>query len=137
MTTPHRLVNPHSLAPPVGFAHAVVAVPGRTVCLGGQTAQGPDGRVRGATVAEQFDVAAANVVEALAAALARPEHVVSLLILVTDIGEYRASLEELGSIYRRHFGRHYPAMALFEVAALLDPAAKVELLAQAVIPDGA
>ena len=133
--TPHRLVNPPELAPPVGFSHAVAAAPGRTVYLGGQTAAGADSHVSGETIAEQFDAAAANVVTALAAAGARPEHLVSLQIFVTDVEEYRASLDELGRAYRRHLGRHYPAIALFEVQGLFDPAAKVELLGLAVVPD--
>jgi enamine deaminase RidA (YjgF/YER057c/UK114 family) len=135
MTTPHRVVNPEGLAPPVGFAHAVVAVPGRTVYLGGQAAQGSDGAIRGATLAEQFEVAAANLVEALAAAGGAPEHLVSLHVYTTEADAYRASLAELGAAYRRHLGRHYVATALFEVAGLFDPAAKVELVGVAVIPD--
>jgi enamine deaminase RidA (YjgF/YER057c/UK114 family) len=134
MTGLHRLVNPSSLAPPSGFTHAVVAAPGASIYLAGQTAQAVDGSIQGTTICEQFDVAAANVVDALAAAGALPEHVVSLQILVTDVEEYRASLAELGGIYRRHFGRHYPAAVLFEVTRLFDPAAKVELVAQAVVP---
>jgi enamine deaminase RidA (YjgF/YER057c/UK114 family) len=132
--TPHRIVAVPELAEPVGFAHAVVAAPGRTVHVGGQTAQGPDGAILGATLVEQFDVAAHNVVTALAAAGARPEHVVSLIIYTTDIPEYRASLGDLAPVWRRHFGRHYPAVALLGVAALFDDAAKVELLATAVVP---
>jgi enamine deaminase RidA (YjgF/YER057c/UK114 family) len=130
--SPHRVVNPEGLAPPVGFAHAVVAAPGRTVYLGGQAAQGPDGTLQGATLAEQFEVAAGNLVAALAAA---PEHLVSLHVYTTEADVYRASLAELGAIYRRHLGRHYVATALFEVAGLFDPAAKVELVAVAVVPD--
>ena len=75
--SPHRVVNPEGLAPPVGFAHAVVAAPGRTVYLGGQAAQGPDGAIAGATLAEQFDLAAANLVAALAAAGGAPGLLVS------------------------------------------------------------
>jgi enamine deaminase RidA (YjgF/YER057c/UK114 family) len=131
---PHRIVNPESLAPPVGFSHAVIAAPGRHVFLGGQTAHGPDGRVHGTTVVEQFDRAAANLVTALAAADALPEHLVSLQIFVTDASEYRGSLPELGEAYRRHFGRHYPALALLEVTELFDPEAKLELVAEAVVP---
>ena len=133
--TPHRVVNPPELAPPVGFAHAVVAAPGRVVFLGGQTAQAPDGSITGATVVEQFDVAAGNVVRALQAAGGRPEHVTSLVIHTTDMAAYRSSLRELGAVYRRHFGRHYPAMALLGVSELFDPAALVELVATAVVPD--
>ena len=109
--SPHRIVDPAGLAPAVGFAHAVVAAPGRTVYLGGQAAQGPDGAIRGATMAEQLDVAAGNVVAALAAAGGRPEHLVALWIYVTDAAAYRAALGELGAVWRRHFGRHYPATA--------------------------
>jgi enamine deaminase RidA (YjgF/YER057c/UK114 family) len=133
--SPHRVVNPEGLAPPAGFAHAVVAAPGRTVYLGGQAAQGPDGRIVGATLAAQFEVAAANLVAALAAAGGRPEHLVSLHIYTTEAAAYRAALGELGAAYRRHLGRHYVATALFEVAGLFDPAAKVELVGVAVVPD--
>ncbi|MEX2421257.1 MAG: RidA family protein, partial [Actinomycetota bacterium] len=87
------------------------------------------------TIAEQFDRAAANVVTALAATGARPEDLVSLQIFVTDAEEYRSSLEPIGRIWRERLGRRYPAMALFEVAGLFDPAAKVELVGIAVIPD--
>jgi enamine deaminase RidA (YjgF/YER057c/UK114 family) len=133
--TPHRVVNPEGLAPPVGFAHAVVAAPGRTVYLGGQAAQGPDGRIVGTTLAEQFEVAAANLVAALAAAGGAPQHLVSLHVYTTEAAVYRAALGELGAVYRRHLGRHYVATALFEVAGLFDPAAKVELVGVAVVPD--
>lgn len=132
--TSHRLLNPETLSPPVGFSHAVAAAAGRLVFLGGQTAHDAEGKLRGETVAEQFDAAAANVVEALAAAGARAEHLVSLQIFVTSAAEYRAALGELAGVYRSHFGRHYPALALFEVAGLFDPAAKVELVGIAVVP---
>ncbi|HZA80327.1 MAG TPA: RidA family protein [Actinomycetes bacterium] len=135
MISPHRVVNPDGLAPPVGFAHAVVAAPGRTVYLGGQAAQGPDGAIAGTSMAEQFDLAAGNLVAALAAAGGAPEHLVSLHVYVTDAAAYRAALAELGAAYRRHLGRHYVATALFEVAGLFDPAAKVELVGTAVVPD--
>lgn len=134
--TPHRLVNPDTLGPAVGFAHAVAAAPGRLVFLGGQTAHDAEGRIRGETMVEQFERAAQNVAEALAAAGADPEHLVSLQIFVTSVEEYRDALEELGTAYRRHFGRHFPAMALFGVAALFDPDAKVELVGVAVVPEG-
>jgi enamine deaminase RidA (YjgF/YER057c/UK114 family) len=128
----NRIVNAPDLAAPVGFSHAVVA--GRTVYLGGQTAQGPDGAIVGDTLVAQFDVAAGNVVTALAAAGATPEHLVSLVIYTTDMPAYRASLEELGPVWRKHFGRHYPAVALLGVATLFDEDAKVELIGTAVLP---
>jgi enamine deaminase RidA (YjgF/YER057c/UK114 family) len=130
----NEIVTAPGLAPPVGYAHAVVAAAGgRTVHLGGQTALGPDGAIRGATLAEQFDVAAGNVVAALRAAGGEPDQLVQMLVFVTDVAEYKASLAELGSIWKRHFGRRYPAMGLFGVTALFDEAARVELVATAVI----
>jgi enamine deaminase RidA (YjgF/YER057c/UK114 family) len=131
---PHELVNPAALSPPVGFAHAVVAAPGRTVYLGGQTAHGPDGRIQAAGLVEQFDAALGNVVTALAAAGAAPEHLVQVTVYTTDGDGYRGHLRELGEAYRRHLGRHYPAMAFFEVAGLFDPEALVELVCVAVVP---
>jgi enamine deaminase RidA (YjgF/YER057c/UK114 family) len=130
----NAIVTAPELAPPVGYAHAVVGAPGgRTVHLGGQTALGPDGAIRGATLVEQFDVAAGNVVAALRAAGAAPEQLVQMLVFVTDVAEYKAALPELGEVWRRRFGRRYPAMGLFGVTALFDEQARVELVATAVI----
>jgi enamine deaminase RidA (YjgF/YER057c/UK114 family) len=130
----NEIVTASELAPPVGYAHAVVGAPGgRIVHLGGQTALGPDGAIRGATLVEQFDVAAGNVLAALRAAGGEPEHVVQMLVFVVDVAEYRASLRELGEVWKRRFGRRYPAMGLFGVTALLDARARVELVATAVI----
>jgi enamine deaminase RidA (YjgF/YER057c/UK114 family) len=132
LTSPHEIRNPKELAPPQGFSHAVIAKPGRTIYLAGQTAQRPDGSLQNGTMAEQFDVAAGNVVTALEATGARPQDMVSLQIFVTDIDEYRTSSKAIGEAYRHHFGSHYPAMALLQVQRLFDQDAKVELIAIAV-----
>jgi enamine deaminase RidA (YjgF/YER057c/UK114 family) len=121
------IVNPPELPEPVGYAHAVVAK--GAVYLGGQIGEG-------ATVVEQFDSAAGKLLTALRAAGGEPEHVVSLVVYTTEIEEYRASTSDLGEVWRRHFGRRYPAMALVGVAALFEPDAKVELMGVAVIPRG-
>ena len=134
MTTPHEILNPPELADPIGFSHAVVAAPGRTVHIAGQTAHDTDGVVVPGGIAQQFDKAAANLVIALGAAGAEPEHLVSMQIYVTDVAGYRAALKELAPIYKKHLGSHYPAISLFEVKGLFDPAALVELVATAVVP---
>ncbi|HEV2902780.1 MAG TPA: RidA family protein [Gaiellaceae bacterium] len=121
------IVNPPDLPEPVGFAHAVVA--GRTIHLGGQIGEG-------ATLVEQFDSAAGRIVSAMRAAGAEPEQLVSLVVYTTAVDEYRASTRELGEVWRRHFGRRYPAMALIGVSALMEPDAKVELMGVAALPDG-
>jgi enamine deaminase RidA (YjgF/YER057c/UK114 family) len=133
--TPHLILNPAWLPPAVGFAHAVIPAPGLLLFLGGQAGQRPDGTLAGDSLVEQLEQACRNVVEALAAAGAGPEHLVSMQIFVTDAEEYRSRLGEIGDIWRKHFGRHYPAMALLEVKGLLDPQAKVELMGVAVVPD--
>jgi enamine deaminase RidA (YjgF/YER057c/UK114 family) len=132
IASPHEIRNPQTLPTPQGFSHAVIAHAGRTVYLAGQTAQQTDGTVVGTTLAEQFDVAASNVVKALEAAGAHPHDLVSMQIFVTDVAEYQRTSKQIGEAYRRHFGRHYPAMALLEVTRLFDPKAKVELMAIAV-----
>lgn len=121
------IVNPPDLPEPVGFAHAVVA--DRTIHLGGQIGEGE-------TLVEQFDSAAGRIVKAMRAAGAEPDHLVSLVVYTTAIDEYRALTTELGEAWRRHFGRRYPAMALVGVSALMEPAAKVELMGVAALPDG-
>jgi enamine deaminase RidA (YjgF/YER057c/UK114 family) len=124
----HRIVDVPGLPEPVGYAHAVVAAPGRTVYLGGQVGAGE-------TIVEQFDAAAANLVAALHAAGGEPDDLVSLVVYATKLDEYRASLSDLGEVWRQHFGRRYPAMALIGVSALLDPLARIELMGVAVVPD--
>jgi enamine deaminase RidA (YjgF/YER057c/UK114 family) len=120
------IVNPRELPDPVGFSHAVVA--GGAVYLGGQIGEGK-------SVVEQFDSAAAKLVTALRAAGGEPDNLVSLVVYVTDVEEYKESLSDLGEVWRTHFGRRYPAMALVGVAALFEPEAKVELMGVAVLPD--
>jgi enamine deaminase RidA (YjgF/YER057c/UK114 family) len=126
-----ELINSPELAPPIGFSHAVRA--GDTVYLAGQTALAPDGSIVGETIADQFDVAAGNLMTALRAAGGGPDDLVSLQVFVTSVSEYKQSLMALGRVWRTHFGRRYPAMGLFGVTELFDPAAKVELMGVAVL----
>lgn len=119
-----RIVNASELPKPSGFSHAVVS--GDTVYLAGQIGGGE-------TLAEQFDRATINLLIALRAAGGEPDDLVSLQVFVTDVPAYKDALADLGSVWRKHFGRHYPAMGLFGVTELFDPAAMVELMGIAVI----
>jgi enamine deaminase RidA (YjgF/YER057c/UK114 family) len=130
----HAIVTTPGLAPPVGYAHAVIAAPGRTVYLGGQTAQEADGVIRSRTIVEQFGVAADNMLATLRAAGGEPPDLVSLLIYATDVSAYRAATVALADVWRARFGRHYPAIALVGVTELFDPAALLELVGVAVVP---
>ena len=122
----HRIVNAPELGEPSGFSHAVVAT-GATVHLAGQIGAGT-------TIAEQFDTAAENLMVALRAAGGDAENLVSLQIFVTDVGAYKKARQEIGQAWRKHFGRHYPAMGLFGVTELFEPDALVELMGVAVLP---
>jgi enamine deaminase RidA (YjgF/YER057c/UK114 family) len=123
----HRIVNPPELGKPSGFSHAIVST-GTTVHLAGQIGAG-------ATIAEQFDSAAGNLLVALRAAGGKVEDLVSLQIFTTDVAAYKAALPAIGASWRRHFGRHYPAMGLFGIAELFEPGALVELMGVAVLAD--
>jgi enamine deaminase RidA (YjgF/YER057c/UK114 family) len=126
-------VNPPTLARPSGFSHAVVADGGRVVFLAGQVALGPDGTIAAGTVADQFERALANLLEALRAAGGGPEHLASLTVYAVDLGDYRAHGREIGEAWRRLAGRDYPAMAAIGVSRLWEPAALVEIQGHAVI----
>ncbi|MDH4181812.1 MAG: RidA family protein, partial [Betaproteobacteria bacterium] len=87
-------------------------------------------------IVPQFDQALANVVAVLAQAGGRPEHVVRMTAYCCDKPAYMAARRELGAVWRKHMGSHYPAMSMIFVVDLLDSPGKIELEATAVIPHG-
>lgn len=129
------LINPDSLGAPSGYSHGVVAdAGGKLLFISGQIAWDEKQKIVSNDFVEQFDRALANVVTVLSAAGGKPEHVVRLVIYVTDKIAYRERTREVGERYRKHLGKHFPAMVLVGVAALLDDAAKVEIEGMAVLP---
>ncbi|MCK6446035.1 MAG: RidA family protein [Planctomycetes bacterium] len=126
---PLELVNPAGWKQPKGYSNAVVAPPGaKLVFLAGQVAWDANEKLVGAgDFAKQFEQALSNVVAALRAAGGEPQHLASLTIFVVDTRQYVAVAQELGAIWKRIVGRHYPAMALVQVAALLEEGALVEI----------
>lgn len=135
MTVNHEFWNPEGLARPAGFSHVALAAPGRLVFLAGQTAEQPDGTVSGETIDAQFAVAAQALAVAMAAAGAEAGHLLWLQIFTTDVDGYRAALRPIGTGWKRSFGSHFPPTALFGVSRLFHPAALVELMGIAVVPD--
>jgi enamine deaminase RidA (YjgF/YER057c/UK114 family) len=127
-----RRVNPAELAPPRGFAHAVVAT-GTTVFLAGQTALDPDGRIVGDGVVAQFEIALGNLLTALRTAGGTPDQLAALTVYLVDMDDYRAHAREIGQVWQRLVGRDYPAMAAIGVTRLWDEAALVEVQGFAVI----
>ena len=134
VTSPHSMIQPDGLSPGRGFSHAVVAEAGRTVWVAGEIGIDADGNLVDGGWAEQFDQALSNVATALAASGTEPGHVVSMQIFTTDVAAYRDAAPALAPVYQRHFGHHYPAMAVVGVTELVEPAAVVEIMAVAVVP---
>ena len=130
----HRVLLPAGWAPPVGYANGVAAQAGQLVFVAGQVGWDAQQRFASADIAPQFDQALANVVAVLAKAGGRPEHVCRVTAFCCDKPAYLAARRELGAIWRRHMGTHYPAMSMIFVADLLDTPGKIELEATAVIP---
>jgi enamine deaminase RidA (YjgF/YER057c/UK114 family) len=128
-------INPDSLGAPSGYSHGLVAeAHGKLLFIAGQIAWDQKQKIVSDDFVEQFDRALANVVTVLSAAGGKPEHIVRLVIYVTDKIEYRERTREVGERYRKHLGKHFPAMVLVQVAGLLDDKAKVEIEGMAVLP---
>jgi len=127
-----KILQPAGWAPPRGYANGVAAE-GRQVFVGGQIGWDANQQFASDDFAAQARQALANIVAVLAEAGARPEHLVRLTWYVTSRDEYNAALGEIGAAYRELIGRHYPAMSVVVVAGLLEPRAKVEIEATAVV----
>jgi enamine deaminase RidA (YjgF/YER057c/UK114 family) len=128
-------VNPESLGAPRGYSHGMLApAGGRLLFVAGQIAWDGERRLAAAGFAGQFERALANVLAVVREAGGGPEHVVRLTVYVTDRRQYLGDLAAVGEGYRRVMGRRYPAMALVEVAGLLEPGALVEIEGTAVVP---
>lgn len=119
---------------PKGYANGVSAK-GRMVFTAGVVGWTAEERFEAGDLSGQFRQALANILAILAEDRAGPEHVVQMTCYVTDIDEYRSRLGEIGAAWRETMGRHYPAMAVVGVAALVEPAAKIEIEATAMVPE--
>ena len=102
--------------------------------VAGQTARGPSGAIESEDFVDQFGLVLDHVLRVVAAAGGEARHIGRMTVYVTDLDAYMASRRRLGEAYRTRMGRHYPAMALVEVRRLVDPGAKVEIEATAVLP---
>ncbi len=130
---PLRALQPPGWPAPRGYSNGMSGA-GRVVLVGGQVGWDAAGRFPSGFVAQAAQ-ALRNVLAVVAEAGGGPEHVGRLTWYVLDVEEYRASLRDLGPVYRAVMGRHFPAMALVQVVSLVEPAARVEIEATAIIPD--
>lgn len=134
---PHRTLLPPGWSPPIGYANGIAADAGRIVFVAGQVGWDAQQRFVRTDFVSQFDQALANVLEVLAQAGGRPEHVCRITAYCCDKPAYLAARPALGEVWRKRMGKHYPAMSMIFVADLLDHPAVIELEATAVIPSAA
>lgn len=129
-----KVIQPEGWARPRGYANGIVAE-GRLLFVAGQIGWDPRSAaaVFPPTFAGQFDQALANVMEVVREAGGVATDLTRMTLYVTDKKEYLAALPQVGESWRKHLGRHYPAVALVQVAALLEDEAKVEIEATAVL----
>jgi enamine deaminase RidA (YjgF/YER057c/UK114 family) len=129
-------INPESLGAPRGYNNGVLVEGGRLLFVAGQIAWDAAQRIVSDDFAEQFAQALGNVLAVVRAAGGAATSIAQLRVYVTDKRAYTASLKQVGAAYRELMGRHYPAMALVEVAALVEDLAQVEIEAVACLPEG-
>jgi len=129
-----QTIQPDGWAAPKGYANGISAK-GRQIFIAGQIGWNAEARFETDDFVAQVEQALSNVVAVLTAAGGKPEHIVRLNWYITDKGDYTENQRGIGEAYRRVIGRHFPAMTLLVVAGLLEPRAKVEIEATAVLPD--
>jgi enamine deaminase RidA (YjgF/YER057c/UK114 family) len=127
-----RVLQPSGWPQPKGYANGMMAE-GRLVVTGGVVGWDAAEKFAG-DFAGQVRQALVNIVAILAEGGAQPGHLVRLTWYVVDMDEYTGNLRALGQIYREVIGTHYPSMALVQVVRLVEPAARVEIEATAVVP---
>jgi enamine deaminase RidA (YjgF/YER057c/UK114 family) len=133
MTDQHHLLHPKNWKRPPGYANGIAAE-GRLVFLAGQVGWNAEQQFESDDFVAQARQALANIVALVAEAGGTPEHVTRLTWFVLDKREYLSRLRELGEAYRAIMGRHFPAMTLVQVGALVEDKARVEIEATAVVP---
>ncbi len=130
----NRVLLPDGWAPPIGYANGIESGSGKLIFLAGQVGWDADQKFQSEELVPQFEQALRNILDVLAVAGGRPEHICRITAYCTDKRAYLDGRRELGRIWRQVMDRHYPAMTLVFVVDLLDHPAKIELEATAVIP---
>jgi enamine deaminase RidA (YjgF/YER057c/UK114 family) len=129
-----EFLQPAGWARPRGYSNGVAAS-GRTVSVSGMIGWDAQGVFHTDDFAGQTRQALQNIVEVLAEAGAKPEHIVRMTWYVLDKHEYMGAHKEVGAAYRELIGRHYPAMSAVQVAGLMEERARVEIEVTAIVPD--
>ncbi len=128
-----KVLQPPGWAPPKGYVNGIVAE-GRQVFVAGQIGWDAEQRFHSDDLAEQTAQALRNVLAVLAEAGAGPGHIARMTWYITSREDYLSRLREIGAVWRELMGRHYPAMSVVQVAALMEPRARIEIEVTAVLP---
>ena len=126
---------PEGWAPPIGYSNGLAVDAGRIIFVAGQVGWDAQQRFQSEQLAPQFEQALLNVLAVLAQAGAGAQHICRMTVYCCDKPAYLAARCELGAIWRRRMGRHYPAMSMIFVSDLLDSPGKIELEATAVVTE--
>ncbi len=130
-----EIIRPAHFPKPRGYSDGLIVPAGRVLLISGQIAWNQDARIVSADFANQFLQALDNVISVVHAAGGGTEHIVKLLVFVTDLDQYREATIAIGEGWRSRLGKYYPAMSLVKVAGLLEPGALVEIEGMAILPD--
>lgn len=128
-----QILQPPDWPRPKGYSNGIMAE-GKVIFLGGLVGWDETETICSDNFVDQVRQILLNIVAVLAEAGARPEHITRMTWYVTDKEEYLSSLQQIGKVYQEVIGRHYPAMALVQVVALIEEGAKLEIETTAVIP---
>jgi enamine deaminase RidA (YjgF/YER057c/UK114 family) len=130
----HKVLQPAEWARAKGYSNGITAR-GTQVFIAGQIGWDAQQKFTDERLAPQVRMALKNVIRVLEEAGGRPEHIVRLTWYLTSRQDYLDQLAQIGAVYRDVMGRHFPAMSVVEVSALMEKQAKVEIEATAVLPD--
>ena len=128
-----KILQPPGWARAKGFSNGIAAK-GTLVFIAGQIGWTGEGKWEARDFASQFKQTIQNILDVLAEAGGKPEHIVRLTWYVLDRQEYLSSLKEVGAAYRELMGKHYPTMAVVQVGGLVEKEARLEIEATAVVP---
>ncbi len=129
-----EILHPDGWKPPIGYSNGISVPAGRIVFVAGQVGWNANQVFESENIAPQFDQALQNILAVLAKGGGRAEHICRMTAYCCDKPAYLAARRELGAIWQKHMGKHFPAMSMIFVDDLLDNPGKIELEATAVLP---
>jgi len=129
----HKILLPHGWSRPHGYSNGIAAE-GRMVFVAGMIGWDDSQVIRTDSMAGQVEQTLKNTIAVLAEADAEPRHIVRMTWYITSRDAYLSDIKEIGAVWRKVIGKHYPAMAVVQVSALIESSAMVEIETTAMVP---